>query len=176
MEAEMLGQQMPPRGAAAFELKDMKDKLVKLSIDVHSLSRQLHPSILDDLGLPDAIASECARYRRQHSIEVDFRAENITKEIPPDVAVCLYRIVQEGLRNISKHAGAKEVTISLIGKNDSVLLTIRDDGRGFDPGQKSQAGLGLDSMKERVYLIGGDFWVKSQPGQGTVVEVLAPVS
>ena len=82
MEAEMLEQQMPPQGAGAVRLKEMKDKLVTLSIDVHSMSRQLHPSILDDLGLPDAIASECARFRRQDSIAVDFRAENITKRFP----------------------------------------------------------------------------------------------
>ena len=176
MDAEMLGQQMPPQGAGAVELKDMKDKLVTLSIDVHSLSRQLHPSILDDLGLPDAIASECARFRRQDSMAIDFRAENITKEIPPDVAVCLYRIVQEGLRNISKHAQATEVTISLVGRNDSLILTIVDNGRGFDPGQKRPVGLGLDSMQERAHLIGADFWVESQPGQGTVIEVLAPLS
>ena len=143
MEAEMLGQQMSPQGAGAVELKDMKDKLVTLSIDVHSLSRQLHPSILDDLGLPDAIASECARFRRQDSMAIDFKAENITKEIPPDVAVCLYRIVQEGLRNISKHAQATEVTISLVGRNDSIILTIMDNGRGFDPGQKRPSGLRL---------------------------------
>jgi PAS domain S-box-containing protein len=176
MEAEMLGQQMSPQGAGVVELKDMKDKLVALSIDVHSLSRQLHPSILDDLGLPDAIASECARFQRQDSMAIDFKAENITKEIPPDVAVCLYRIVQEGLRNISKHAQATEVAISLVGRNDSIILTIMDNGRGFDSGQKRQVGLGLDSMQERAYLIGGDFWVESQPGIGTVIEVLAPLS
>ena len=83
MEAEMLEQQMPPQGAGAVKLKEMKDKLVTLSIDVHSMSRQLHPSILDDLGLPDAIASECARFRRQDSIAVDFRAENITERDSP---------------------------------------------------------------------------------------------
>ena len=176
MEAEMLGQQMSLQGAGAVELKDMKDKLVTLSIDVHSLSRQLHPSILDDLGLPDAIASECARFRKQDSMAIDFKAENITKEIPPEVAVCLYRIVQEGLRNISKHAQATEVTISLVGRNDSIILNIMDNGRGFDPGQKRPVGLGLDSMQERAYLIGGDFWVESQPGEGTVIEVLAPLS
>ena len=177
MEAEMLEQQVPPQGVGAVRLKEMKDKLVTLSIDVHSMSRQLHPSILDDLGLPDAIASECDRFRRKDSLEVDFRAENITKEIPPDVAVCLYRIVQEGLRNISRHGGATEVTISLVGKNDTIRLTIMDNGRGFDPGRvKGKQGLGLDSMKERAYLIGGDFSLKSQPGQGTVIEVLVPLS
>ena len=177
MDAQMLEQQMPPGGAGAVKLKEMKEKLVTVSIDVHSISRQLHPSILDDLGLPDAIASECARFQRQDAVAVDFRTENITQEIPPDVAVCLYRIAQEGLRNISKHAGATEVTISLAGKHDTMYLTIKDNGKGFDPGQKkTQAGLGLDSMKERAYLIGADFSVSSQPGQGTVIEVLAPLS
>jgi two-component system, NarL family, sensor kinase len=176
MEAEMLGQQMPSQGLGAVELKDIKDKLVTLSIDVHSLSRQLHPSILDDLGLADAIASECDRLRRQDSLAIDFKAEKITKEIPPEVAVCLYRILQESLRNISKHAQATEVTIALAGRNDSIILTIMDNGKGFDPGHKSQVGLGLDSMQERAYLIGGEFWVKSQPGQGTLIQVLAPLS
>ena len=116
------------------------------------------------------------RFRRQDSTAIDFKAENITKEIPSEVAGCLYRIVQEGLRNISKHAQATEVAISLVGRNDSVILTIMDNGKGFDLGQKSHVGLGLDSMQERTYLIGGDFWVASQPGQGTVIQVLAPLS
>lgn len=176
MEAEMLQQQMPPQGADAVRLKEMKDNLVKLSIDVHAMSRRLHPSILDDLGLPDAIASECARFQRQDSIAVNFKAENLTREVPPDVAVCLYRIVQEGLRNISRHAGAKEVTISLVGKDHTIHLAIMDNGRGFDPDRVKGPGLGLDSMKERAYLIGGDFSIKSQPGQGTVIEVLVPLS
>jgi PAS domain S-box-containing protein len=176
MEAEMLEQQMPPQGAGAVRLKEMKDKLVTLSIDVHAMSRRLHPSILDDLGLPDAIASECARFQRQDSIAVNFRAENIPREVPPDIAVCLYRIAQEGLRNISKHAGATEVTISLVGENDTIQLTIMDNGNGFDPDRvKGKQGLGLDSMKERAHLIGGSFHIKSKPGQGTEIEVLVPL-
>jgi len=176
MEAEMLQQQMSSQGANAVRLKEMKDKLVTLSIDVHAMSRRLHPSILDDLGLPDAIASECARFQKQDAIAVNFRSENITKEIPPDVAVCLYRIAQEGLRNISKHAGATEVTISLVGKNDTIQLTIMDNGNGFDPDRvRGKQGLGLNSMKERAHLIGGSFHIKSKPGQGTEIEVLAPL-
>jgi PAS domain S-box-containing protein len=175
MEAEMLEQQLPPKGAGAVRLKEMKDKLVTLSIDVHAMSRRLHPSILDDLGLPDAIASECARFQQQDSIAVNFRAEDIPREVPPDIAVCLYRIAQEGLRNISKHAGATEVTISLVGKNDTIQLTIMDNGNGFDPDRvKGKQGLGLDSMKERAHLIGGSFRIKSKPGQGTEIEVLVP--
>ena len=160
-------QQMPPQGTDAVILKEMKDKLVTLSIDVHAMSRRLHPSILDDLGLPDAIASECARFQRQYSIVINFRSEHITQEIPPDVAVCLYRIAQEGLRNISKHAGATEVTISLAGTNDTIQLTIMDNGNGFDPDRvKGKEGLGLDSMKERAHLIGGSFHIKCQARTG----------
>jgi PAS domain S-box-containing protein len=178
MEAETLERQTSPiTGADPLRLKEMKDKLVELSIDVHAMSRRLHPSILDDLGLADAVASECALFRKRNGVVVNYRVENISREVPPNVAVCLYRIVQEALRNISRHAGATEVAISLVGENQAIRLSIRDNGKGFDPAQKtSQVGLGLDSMKERAYIIGGDFSAKSQPGQGTVIEVLAPLS
>ena len=178
MEAETLDRQTSLlSGADHVRLKEMKDKLVELSIDVHAMSRRLHPSILDDLGLADAVASECAMFRKRDGIVVNYRVENISREVPPNVAVCLYRIVQEALRNISRHAGATEVAITLVGENQTIRLSIRDNGKGFDPGQKtSQVGLGLDSMKERAYLIGGDFSAQSQPGQGTLIEVLAPLS
>jgi PAS domain S-box-containing protein len=178
MEAEILERHTSPlTGADHVRLKEMKNKLVELSIDVHAMSRRLHPSILDDLGLADAVASECAMFRKRDGIVVNYRVENISREIPPNVAVCLYRIVQEALRNISRHSGATEVAISLVGENQAIRLSIRDNGKGFDPGQKtSQAGLGLDSMQERAHLIAGDFSAKSQPGQGTVIEVLAPLS
>lgn len=178
MEAETLERQTClPTGADHVRLKEMKDKLVGLSIDVHAMSRRLYPSILDDLGLADAVASECAMFRKRDGIVVNYRVENISREVPPNVAVCLYRIVQEALRNISRHSGATEVAISLVGENQAIRLSIRDNGKGFDPDQKTgKEGLGLDSMKERAYLIGGDFSAKSQPGQGTVIEVLAPLS
>jgi PAS domain S-box-containing protein len=178
MEAENLEHQTSLlTGADHVKLKDMKNKLVELSIDVHAMSRRLHPSILDDLGLTDAVASECDRFRKLSKIVVNFRAENISREVPPNVAVCLYRIIQEALRNILRHAGATEVKISLVGANYTIHLAIEDNGKGFDPVQKkNQVGLGLDSMQERAYLIGADFSVHSQPGHGTVIEVMAPLS
>jgi two-component system NarL family sensor kinase len=178
MEAETLERQTSlSTEADRVRLKEMKDKLVELSIDVHALSRRLHPSILDDLGLADAVASECAMFRKRNGIVVNYQVENIGKAVPPNVAVCLYRIAQEALRNISRHAGATEVAISLVGADQAIRLSIRDNGKGFDPGQKTRkVGLGLDSMKERAYLISADFSVTSQPEQGTVIEVLAPLS
>ncbi len=177
MEAEILERQTPNgRKADSVRMKEIKDKLVELSIDVHAMSRRLHPSILDDLGLADAVASECETFRKRHGVRISFRAENIAREVPSAVAVCLYRIAQEALRNISRHAGATEVNISLVGEEQAIRMAIKDNGRGFNVGWKnSKVGLGLESMKERAYLIGGDFSVTSQPGHGTTIEVLAPL-
>ncbi len=92
-------------------------------------------------------------------------------------AICIYRIVQEGLRNVAKHSDATQLQISLTGKDDSIHLTIKDQGAGFDPKEmKKKLGLGLVSMQERVRLIQGDISIESQPGKGTVINVHAPLS
>jgi signal transduction histidine kinase len=93
------------------------------------------------------------------------------------VALCIYRIIQEGLRNIAKHAQASEAHISLAAKDGSIHVSIKDSGVGFDPKKvKRQTGLGLASMEERVRLIQGDFSIRSKQGQGTVIKVRAPLS
>jgi PAS domain S-box-containing protein len=178
MEAETLDHPKSLKtGPDIVRLKEIKDKLVELSIDVHAMSRRLHPSILDDLGLADAVESECATWSKREGIGVNYRAESIPPKLPQDVALCAYRIIQEGLRNISRHARATAVDISLIGKDGAIHLAIKDNGVGFDPDQgKKKGGLGLASMKERTYLIHGNFSINSQPGQGTVIEVMLPLS
>jgi PAS domain S-box-containing protein len=178
MEAEILDQQKTLKnGPDRVRRKDMKDKLVELSIDVHAMSRRLHPSILDDLGLADAVESECANWSKREGIGVNYRAESIPPELPPNIALCAYRIVQEGLRNISRHARATAVDISLTAKDGAIHLVIKDNGIGFNPNQgKKKSGLGLASMKERTYLIHGNFSINSQPGKGTVIEVMLPLS
>jgi PAS domain S-box-containing protein len=178
MEAEIFDHQKSLKtGPDLVRLKEMKEKLMELSIDVHAMSRQLHPSVLDDLGLADAIDSECASWSKREGIEVRYMAESISPGLPQDVALCAYRIVQEGLRNISRHARATAVDISLTAKDGAVHLVIEDNGIGFDPNQgKKKSGLGLASMKERTYLIHGSFSINSQPGKGTVIEVMLPLS
>jgi len=158
-------------------LRAIREKLARLSMDTHALSRRLHPSVLEDLGLADAIASECRAFVQREGIKVSTRIEGLSEEVSPDVALCIYRIVQEGLRNVAKHARASEVVVSIIGQDGNIHLSIKDNGIGFDPAQiKKKGGLGLASIQERAYIIGGDFSVESQPGQGTVIEVLAPLS
>ena len=175
--ARLEHQPQSSQGAVSAGLKEMRDKLVELSIDTHEISRRLHPSILDDLGLADAVQSECASFAQREGIVVNYKSESVPREVPQDVALCIYRTVQEGLRNISRHARATKAEILLIGKGDTIHLLIKDNGIGFNPLQvKKKGGLGLASMKERVYLVRGDFSIQSQPGQGTVIEALVPLS
>jgi signal transduction histidine kinase len=155
----------------------MKNGIVRISQDVHSLSRQLHPSILDDLGLIKAVEAECAGFSKREGIEVLFNHENISRVIPKDVSLSLYRIIQEGLRNISKYACAEHASVSLQGMDHDILLSVQDDGIGFDWAEaKENPGLGFSSMRERARLIHGEFSIKSEPEKGTVITVRAPLT
>lgn len=157
-------------------LRSMREQLVRLAEDVHALSRQLHPSILTDLGLVEALRSECASFSRREEIMVDYRAVDMRSHIPKEVALCVYRIAQESLRNIAKHAAVDEALVTLTACENELLLRIEDSGVGFDTAsERANPGIGLASMEERVSLIGGRFSVNSLIGQGTTVEVRAPL-
>jgi PAS domain S-box-containing protein len=158
-------------------LNDMKNQVVAISGDIHNLARQLHPSILDDLGLARAIESECIAFMKREGVNIIFNHDNIPNIVEKDVSLTLYRIIQEGLRNISKHACANHVSVSLNGFDQDILLSIRDDGIGFDLAEaRLTSGLGLSSLRERVRLVHGELSVKSQPGEGTAITVKAPLN
>jgi len=144
---------------------------------VHALSRQLHPSILDDLGLVEALRSECASFSRREEIAVDYRPEKVPADLPMDIALCVYRVAQEALRNVAKHAGVNEAAVTLVAAGSELLLHIQDKGAGFDmESARSQPGLGLSSMAERVRLIEGKFSITSAPARGTTIEVSVPLA
>jgi len=164
-------------GPAAAKLGGVREQIVKLSEDVHGLSRRLHPSILDDLGLADALRSECATFQEREVIEVQYRAEDVPADLPRDVCLNLYRIAQEALWNTVRHSGAKRAEVCLTGCGADVLLTVGDDGKGFDRhARNGRAGIGLASMEERARLIGAELTIQSAPGKGTTVSVLVPRS
>jgi PAS domain S-box-containing protein len=172
LELQLLDPPPPVRQA----LDEMKTGIVRISQDVHSLSRQLHPSILDDLGLIKAVESECTGFSKREGIEVVFNHDNIPRVIPKDVSLSLYRIIQEGLRNIAKYACAEHASVSLQGIDHDVLLSVQDDGIGFDWAEvKQNPGLGFLSMRERARLIYGELSIKSEPEKGTVITVRAPL-
>jgi PAS domain S-box-containing protein len=161
--------------SAAKRLRDLRDRLADVANDVHHIARQLHPSILRDLGLTEAIRSECGRFSEREDVDVEFVGRE-DADLPADVAICLYRIVQEGLRNIAKHAAAEHAEVRLERDEDSVVLSIRDFGVGFDPvSARRGAGMGLASMHERARLVDGDIVIRSEPGQGTAIEVRVPL-
>jgi PAS domain S-box-containing protein len=169
---------MPERcPKTVYTVAQIKNQLIKVSEDVHTISRQLHPTILDDLGLVRAIESECSAVMRRHPVEIVFTRENVPDTIPNDVGLCLYRVVQEGLRNIVAHSRAKNCEIFLKCDDHSICLTVSDVGIGFDPLQvRKMPGLGISSMRERVQLIQGDFSITSRPGKGTMISVCAPLT
>ncbi|MHC5541686.1 sensor histidine kinase, partial [Singulisphaera rosea] len=143
---------------------------------VHALSRQLHPSILDDLGLVDALRSECAGVARREGITVSYRSDDITTPLPKDAALCVYRIAQEALRNVIKHARSEEARVSLVATGRDLILSVQDRGIGFEAAEAhSRGGLGLSSIGERVRLVRGELHIDSVPGQGTTVTARVPM-
>jgi two-component system, NarL family, sensor kinase len=172
IDAAKLETQLHPRSNGHGQLREMRGELVRLSEDVHALSRQLHPSILDDLGLVDALRSECASVTRREGVAVAFRSDGVSGSWPKDVALAVYRVAQEALRNVVKHAGTQEARVSLTGSSRELILTVQDRGVGFDAAEvRSRQGLGLSSMGERVRLVCGELSVHSEPEQGTTVTV-----
>ena len=159
-------------GVSLQRISRVKEQLISISEDVHRISRQLHPTILHDLGLVQAIESECEALQGRANIEIVFKHEDIGDRIRDEIALCLYRIIQEGLRNIMQHSGVMRCEIILKTVDDRICLTIKDEGRGFDPAEvRSKPGLGLCSMRERAQLVHGDFAIDTRVGQGTVIRV-----
>jgi signal transduction histidine kinase len=135
----------------------------------------LHPAILDDLGLPAALEALAEEFQQTGLEEVLFEAEQLPEKIRPTISAALYRIAQESLRNVSKHAPAAAVRILLKGENGRLALSITDTGPGFQP-QSGRSGLGIISIKERTQLIGGQLTITSTPESGTTVQVIVPLA
>ena len=156
-------------------LRNLQARIVQLSRDVRQISHQLHPAILEDLGLTAALSELCEEFSARVGIEAVFEQETMPKALPVDVASCLYRVAQEALHNVSKHAHATQVRLKVSGSREGIHLSIWDNGVGFDSDASlSKHGLGIVSMKERVRLVQGEFSIQSQPGQGTTIRIFAP--
>jgi signal transduction histidine kinase len=149
---------------------------VELSKDVREISHRLHPPILDDLGLIAALDELSQEFSARERVEVQFTQEAVPLAIPAEVAACLYRIAQEALHNVLKHADAGSVRMKVSGDSSGIYLSIKDTGVGFDSeAGLRRTGLGIVSMKERVRLVQGEFSIYSRPGQGTEVRVFVPL-
>lgn len=162
--------------AGAATLRGMRDELVRLGRDVHALSRRLHPSILDDLGLVEAVRSEAERTARAAGLDLEFGLEERPVELAADLRLCLFRVAQEALHNVQLHARARRLEVGLALPPGGIELWVRDDGVGFDPAaRRPRPGLGHVSMRERLNLVGGRLAIESAPGRGTTVRAWAPI-
>lgn len=158
------------------QLHHIAQVATEVSTEIHDLSHQLHPSMLDTLGLVTCLGSLCKEFSKQH-LRVQYFYRDIPKQIPMGVTLCLFRIVQEALQNVVKHSGAAEAEVRLSGQGHSIDLCISDSGAGFDPASVAGAsGLGLISMRERLALVGGHLSVKSELSHGTQIRAHVPLA
>jgi signal transduction histidine kinase len=162
---------------ARAQSERIQQKLVQLAEGVRRLSHNLHPAVLEYSGLGVALQSYCAEFSTLTGITVSFRAEGPFELLPDAVALCLYRIAQEALQNILKHAQIGHAELTVTKYAESVCLTVSDAGVGIDTlGARISQGLGLVNIKERTRLVNGTLRIESQPNQGTILNVTVPIS
>lgn len=161
-----------PKPGAGESLQELASELERVANDVQAMARELHPPALAGLGLLDALASECANFSRRTGLAVAYRTELASVEVDEDVAIAIYRIVQEALRNALAHAGRCSVQARVTACDGGFRVTIEDSGVGFDPALRRQAAsLGLSSMRERARLAGLGLEIDSAPGHGTRIAI-----
>lgn len=163
-------------GAQGEAMRSVHAELVRLSEDVHSLAYQLHPSVLEELGLVEALRAECERRGRQGRLDLTVNLESSPAVVGKDAELCLFRVAQEALTNAARHAGTRAVSVTLRQMDGGLVLAMRDGGVGFDPdARRERMHLGLASMRERVRLVGGTLEIESAPGAGTAIIAWVPV-
>lgn len=160
--------------------KTMEQRTAEILSDVKNISYGLRPSLLDDLGLVPSLRELFNDIQISTDIKIRFFSQNIPREFDPEKALAIYRIAQEGLTNIIKHAQAKEVFVNLTKKDKKLSLSVEDDGVGFDQKKvmkstRRRGPLGLFIVRERAIQLDGDFSIESQPGKGTQLLVEIPL-
>jgi signal transduction histidine kinase len=160
---------------ARAAVADLRELVVATLQDVRRLAVELRPKVLDDFGLVPALERLAESFADQTEIDVRFETGLGDQRLAPEVETALYRIVQESLTNVVKHAHASVVSIVLARKAGAVALVIEDDGRGFDPAETREGGFGLEGMRERIGLLEGRLQVESREGAGTTIVAEVPL-
>jgi two-component system sensor histidine kinase UhpB len=176
---QQLAAKAPPSPETA-QIGAKAQAITKLALDLYAngrrLVRRLRPEVLDMLGLHGAVEEMVSHYRSSSGIAFEFHTEGDFSRLNNELAISAYRIVQEALSNIMKHAnaGAAHVSLVLSGEDDALHIEVGDDGDGFDPALASE-GIGIIGMRERVFAVGGTIDVRSRPGRGTTVAIKLPL-
>jgi two-component system, chemotaxis family, CheB/CheR fusion protein len=157
------------------KMGELQKQMEVLSEDLRRTARNLHPFMLTHLGLEPALRAYCEEFSELRKIKVRLIARALPGAIPSGVALCAYRVVQEALGNVAKHAEAQHAVISISSRDNVLRVAIKDDGHGFDLDQAKGKGLGLISMEERVRHLGGTFSILPKPGDGTRIDIRIPL-
>jgi two-component system, NarL family, sensor histidine kinase UhpB len=157
------------------ELRRIADDIRDSLDDVRRIARELRPEALDDLGLVNALITLCSRISAQGELSVERRLEAGLQPLGSDVELVIYRVAQESLTNVVRHARASRATVSLKPENGAVILRVRDDGRGL-PTELPKGTAGMVGMRERALLVGGRLTIRSEPDRGTEVELEIPAA
>jgi signal transduction histidine kinase len=170
--------QLPPDAPQLPDLDEVRAIAQQTLERIRVQSRLLHPTVLDDFGLEKAVHWYVEQFGRQHDIVTHFETAGPIGVVPPESTIHIYRVVQEALTNVSRHAGAKEAWVRLSQRNGWLALEIEDRGRGLPGGAASAvaSGVGLVSMRERAELMGGTFALRQAAPAGVVVAVRVPLA
>jgi two-component system sensor histidine kinase UhpB len=182
-----IGQQLAFVESELVELKDQVDDMCKsqvvdleskvsdVSRHVRELSHGLHPSALQHLGLEKSLKRLCRDMSALRAIDVDFECKDLDPEPVATIALCLYRIAQEGLQNVIHHSGASQVSVRVTGSKGLIRLVIRDNGCGFQNKDVADTGMGLTGMRERLRAVKGELRISSRPRHGTTLDITIPL-
>jgi signal transduction histidine kinase len=158
-------------------LHQLWNDVSEIVADLHSLSHSLHSSTLDNLGLVAGVKALCTEFAGQQQMQIQFAHGNVPRVIPAAVALCLFRISQEGLRNIKRHSGTNGAEVCLEGVDEQLHLSVTDRGKGFDVNDRSPlSGIGIRSMEERLRSLGGHLEIHSRPMEGTRIDAWLPLT
>jgi signal transduction histidine kinase len=163
--------------AAAAKLSDMRGLLDSMVASTRRIAADLRPLMLDDLGLVPAVEWLVQNFERHHGVECRLEVDPPDFDLADPQSTAVFRIIQESLTNVARHAGASRVEVTLSRADGEIRVRVRDNGRGFDPaGPRRPQSFGLTGLRERAHLVAGHIDVNAAPGRGTVIEVSIPFS
>ena len=177
IELDLLKKDIPGLSGDALQRMDgLRKHSQEIGHDIQALSHELHSAALDHLGIVSAMRGFCATFGGKQNLAIEFHSQDLPGTVPPEVALCLYRVLQEALHNAAKHSRSSQLKVQLLGEPGQIQLMVRDEGVGFDVGMVSKGpGIGLISMRERVKLVKGTFSIASRLNCGTEINVRIPV-
>lgn len=178
LELEQLRRDSPDLPAEILNrLEELRGQTMEMGTDLHALSHELHSPKLEYLGIAVVAQGFCREFAEKQKVQIECTTHDLPGTLPPAIALCLFRVLQEALHNSLKHSGVGRFEVRLWGMEDGVHLVVKDSGVGFDSEEARESrGLGLISMEERLKLINGTLSIQSEPNQGTTIHARVPLT